>query len=100
MNIGRPRTGRKPNSSIRVNLDILHQARIAAVTQKKTLGQWLEEAIVEKVIAENSEAVQDVISGGKKNNKARGFLMGQVMQKTKGQANPKVVSQILATKLK
>jgi len=29
--------------------DILHQARIAAVTQKKTLGRWLEEAIAEKV---------------------------------------------------
>jgi len=46
---GRPRTGRKPNTSIRVDLGILHQARVAAVTQKKTLGQWLEEAIVEKI---------------------------------------------------
>jgi predicted HicB family RNase H-like nuclease len=49
MRTGRPRTGRKPNTSIRVDLDILHQARVAAVTQKKTLGQWLEEAIVEKI---------------------------------------------------
>jgi predicted HicB family RNase H-like nuclease len=47
--IGRPRTGTKRNTSIRVDLDILHQARVAAVTQKKTLGQWLEEAIVEKI---------------------------------------------------
>ena len=29
--------------------EILHQAHVAAVTQKKTLGQWLEEAIVEKI---------------------------------------------------
>ncbi len=49
MTIGRPKTGRKPNSSIRVDLDTLHQARVAAVTQKKTLGEWLEEAIIEKV---------------------------------------------------
>ena len=49
MKIGRPRTGRKPNTSIRVDLDILHQARVAAVIKKKTLGQWLEEAIVEKI---------------------------------------------------
>ena len=49
MRTGRPRTGRKPNTSIRVNLDILHQARVAAVTQKKFLGQWLEEAIAEKI---------------------------------------------------
>ncbi len=48
MRTGRPKTGRKPNSSIRVDLDILHQARVAAVTHKKTLGQWLEEAIMEK----------------------------------------------------
>jgi aspartyl-tRNA(Asn)/glutamyl-tRNA(Gln) amidotransferase subunit B len=40
-----------------------------------------------------------VKSGGKKSKKAMGFLLGQVMQKTKGQANPKVVSQILSKKL-
>ena len=40
---------RKPNTSIRINPEAIHQARIAAVTQKKTLGQWLEEAILEKI---------------------------------------------------
>ena len=45
----------KPTTSIRVNLDILHQARVAAVTQKKTLGQWLEEAIVEKIDREQKQ---------------------------------------------
>ena len=39
----------RPISAIRVKPDILHQARVAAVIQRKTLGQWLEEAIVEKV---------------------------------------------------
>jgi predicted HicB family RNase H-like nuclease len=46
--IGRPRTGRKPNFSIRINPDALQQARDAAFAQKKTLGQWLQEAIAEK----------------------------------------------------
>ena len=46
---------RKPTTSIRVNLDILHKARIAAVIQKKTLGQWLEEAIIEKVDREQKQ---------------------------------------------
>lgn len=46
---------RKPTTSIRVNPDILHQARIAAVIQKKTLGQWLEEAIIEKVDREQKQ---------------------------------------------
>jgi len=38
-----------PTTSIRANPEVLHQARVAAVTQKKTLGLWLEEAIVEKI---------------------------------------------------
>jgi aspartyl-tRNA(Asn)/glutamyl-tRNA(Gln) amidotransferase subunit B len=58
------------------------------------------ETIVEQVLSENPKAVEDVTSGGKKSKKARGFLLGQVMQKTKGQANPKVVSEILDRKLK
>jgi len=66
--------------------------------QKSDAGEL--EAIVEQVIVENPKAVEDVKSGGKKSKKARGFLLGQVMQKTKGQANPKVVSQILAKKLR
>jgi predicted HicB family RNase H-like nuclease len=40
---------RKPNVNIRIDPNAVHQARVAAVTQKKTLGQWLEEAIVEKI---------------------------------------------------
>jgi len=65
--------------------------------QKSDVGEL--EAIVEQVLAENPKAVSDVTSGGKKSNKARGFLLGQVMQKTKGRANPRVVSEILARKL-
>ena len=46
--IGRPRTGRTPNFSIRIKPGALQKARDAAFRQKKTLGQWLEEAIQEK----------------------------------------------------
>ena len=65
--------------------------------QKSDAGEL--EKIVDRILAENPQAVEDVTSGGKKEKKARGFLLGQVMQKTKGQANPKVVSEILAKKL-
>ncbi len=65
--------------------------------QKSNAGEL--ERIVDQVLAENPQAVEDVTGGGKKSNKARGFLLGQVMQKTKGQANPKVVSDILTKKL-
>jgi len=65
--------------------------------QKSDAGEL--EDIVEQVLAENAKAVEDVKSGGKKNKKAMSFLLGQVMQKTRGQANPKVVSEILGKKL-
>jgi len=65
--------------------------------QKSDVGEL--EAMVEQVLAENPKAVEDVTGGGKKSKKARGFLLGQVMQKTKGRANPKVVSGILDRKL-
>jgi aspartyl-tRNA(Asn)/glutamyl-tRNA(Gln) amidotransferase subunit B len=65
--------------------------------QKSDAGEL--EAIVDQVLAENPQAVNDVTSGGKKSKKAQGFLLGQVMQKTKGRANPKIVSEILARKL-
>jgi len=47
---GRPRTGRKPNTSIRVDpRGTTTKPVFAAVTSKKTLGVWLEEAIQEKI---------------------------------------------------
>ena len=48
-NIGMKESKAKPTTSIRVDPAILHQARVSAVTAKKTLGKWLEEAIMEKV---------------------------------------------------
>ena len=58
------------------------------------------EVILDEVLAANSQAVEDVKAGGKKTKKARGFLLGQVMQKTRGQANPQIVNQLLEEKLK
>ena len=55
------------------------------------------EAIVDKVIAENQKAVDDFKGG---NKKAIGSLVGQVMKQSKGKANPQMVNQMLAEKLK
>ena len=57
------------------------------------------EIIVDKILREQDKAVAEVRAGGKKAKKAQGFLLGQVMQKSGGQANPKVVSELLAKKL-
>jgi aspartyl-tRNA(Asn)/glutamyl-tRNA(Gln) amidotransferase subunit B len=65
--------------------------------QKSDAGEL--EAIVDEVLAANAQAVADVKEGGKKSGKARAFLMGQVIQKTKGRANPKIVNDLLSQKL-
>jgi len=57
------------------------------------------EALINQVLAENADAVKEIVSKGKKAQKAVGFLMGQIIQKSKGQANPKIVSEILNRKL-
>jgi aspartyl-tRNA(Asn)/glutamyl-tRNA(Gln) amidotransferase subunit B len=65
--------------------------------QKSDAGEL--EAIVDEVLKSNPQAVADFKEGGKKSGKAKGFLLGQVMQKTKGRANPKVAAEILDKKL-
>ncbi len=45
----------KPNVSIRIDPEVLHQAKIEAVKAKTTLGEWLEEAILEKIEREKSQ---------------------------------------------
>lgn len=48
--------------------------------------------IVNQVLDENEKSVQDYKDGKKK---AIGFLVGQVMKATKGQANPQMVNKLL-----
>ena len=47
--------GIKPNLSVRMDREILHQARVAAVIRRMTLGMWLEEAVLEKVAREQGQ---------------------------------------------
>ena len=51
----RKQPGIKPNTSIRIDPEVLHQARVAAVTARKTLGRWLEEAIRAKIEREKGD---------------------------------------------
>ena len=53
-------------------------------------------ALVQGVLDVNPKSVQDY-RGGKKN--ALGFLVGQCMKASKGQANPQVINQLLAKML-
>src|SRR5699024_5030467 len=48
--------------------------------------------IIGKVLDNNEQSIEDYKNG---KDKAIGFLVGQVMKETKGQANPQKVNQIL-----
>jgi aspartyl-tRNA(Asn)/glutamyl-tRNA(Gln) amidotransferase subunit B len=77
--------------------DPMQIAEANNLLQKSDTGEI--EALVDAVLAENAEAVQDAKTNPKKAKKAMGFLTGQVIKKSKGQANPKIVSELLNQKL-
>jgi len=54
-------------------------------------------AIINEVLANNEQSVVDYHNG---KNKAMGYLIGQIMQATKGQANPELTTKILLELLK
>jgi len=58
--------------------------------------EGLLEAIIEEVIKDNPGAVEQFKEG---KDKAIGFLIGRVMAKTKGKANPGIVNDIITKKL-
>jgi aspartyl-tRNA(Asn)/glutamyl-tRNA(Gln) amidotransferase subunit B len=72
----------------------------AAYVEEKGLVQISDasalETAVDEVLAENPDEVA-AYKGGK--TKLMGYFVGQVMRKTKGQANPKLVNEILGRKL-
>lgn len=70
------------------------------IVEKKGLVQMSDtgelEQIVDTVLAENGAQVEQY-RGGK--TKVFGFFVGQVMKATRGQANPKIVNDLLKQKL-
>lgn len=53
--------------------------------------------IIDGVLDDNQQSIEDFKNG---KDRAIGFLVGQIMKQTHGQANPKVVNQILMTEIK
>ncbi len=49
-------TSGRAAKTIRIKEDAYYEARVAAVTSRKSLGQWLEEAIQEKLGGEPERA--------------------------------------------
>lgn len=68
-------------------------AEAAGLIQSQDVDQmanWVNEAL-----AANAEAVADALKNPKKRQKARGFLTGQVMQRSGGKADPKIVGELI-----
>ena len=81
--------------------DILKTGKSAKdIVKEKGMSQISDESAISKiadeVISENERVVADYIAG--KTN-AIGFLVGQLMQKTKGKANPQIANDILKRKI-
>jgi len=72
--------------------EIVEEKGLVQVTDK---GQI--EKMVEEVLKENEENICVYLSG---KEKLFGFFVGEVMKKTKGKANPRLVNEILKEKLK
>ncbi len=66
---------------------IIKEKGMVQISDKDTLGK-----IIAEVVEKNPGVVEDYKNG---KQKARGFLVGQVMQATKGQANPATVNKVL-----
>jgi len=64
---------------------------LVQITDEKEIAK-----IVEEVLQENPDAVEEYHKG---KEKAIGHLVGQVMRKTQGKANPQLVNKILREKL-
>ncbi|MDD5692957.1 MAG: Asp-tRNA(Asn)/Glu-tRNA(Gln) amidotransferase subunit GatB [Patescibacteria group bacterium] len=67
--------------------EIIKEKGLSLISDEKEI-----ETIIRAVISENTASVQDYKSG---KEKAFGYLVGQVMAKTKGQANPQIVNKLL-----
>ena len=68
-------------------LNYVKENNLTAVSDKSELEKYCKEAI-----AENEAAVLDFKSG---KEEALNFLMGKVMQKSRGKATPKEVQELL-----
>lgn len=70
------------------------------IVKEKGLAQISDEGallgIIDGVIAANPQSVEDYRAG---KDRAIGYLVGQIMKATKGQANPGLVNQLLKQKL-
>lgn len=77
-------TGKKPGK-------IIKEKGLVQISDEGALT-----ALVEKVLEANPKSIEDYKNG---KDKALGFLVGQIMKETRGQANPGMVNKLLKEKM-
>ena len=78
-------TGKDPNT-------IVKEEGLIQISDESEL-----EGIVDTVLDENEQSIIDYKNG---KDRAIGFLVGQIMKKTRGKANPQLANKLLLEKLK
>jgi aspartyl-tRNA(Asn)/glutamyl-tRNA(Gln) amidotransferase subunit B len=71
--------------------DIIAERGLRQISDEERL-----EGVLDEVVGDNPQAVQDYLAG---KDAAIGYLMGQVMRVTRGQANPGLVRRLLVGRL-
>ena len=99
--VGMIEDGKISNAQAKQVVDeMMHGEDPEAVAEKKGLKQMSDtgaiKAMVKEALDENPQAIEDFKNG---KGKALGFLMGQVMKKSKGQANGGIVNKLIKEEL-
>lgn len=72
-------------------MQIIEEQGLIQVSDDSQINTWVDE-----VLAENPQSIEDLKNG---KDRAFGFLVGQVMKKSKGKANPSIVNELLKSKV-
>ena len=73
-----------------------YQATIKALNIEQVSDTSVLSSLIASVLAENEQSIIDYHNG---KDRALGYLMGQIMKKSKGQANPALTSKLLLEEL-
>ena len=71
----------------------------ADIVEQKGLKQISDTGAIEQIVDELIAANPGQVESYRKNPKALGWFVGQVMKATRGQANPQLVNEMLKRKL-
>ncbi|MDP3443099.1 MAG: Asp-tRNA(Asn)/Glu-tRNA(Gln) amidotransferase GatCAB subunit B, partial [Ignavibacteria bacterium] len=69
-----------------------YHSTVKKLSIEQVSDQSVLEKMVEEILNENEQSILDYHNG---KDRALGFLMGQIMKKSKGQANPVITNQLL-----